>query len=60
MFNGADIGLQLKKLRAGAFVNEISSRMQDKIKCSGNTDPSCNWIKNLNMYIYSAVSLLLS
>ncbi|PAV84180.1 hypothetical protein WR25_02827 [Diploscapter pachys] len=54
MFNGVDIGLQLKKLRAGSFVNEISSRMQDKIKCNGNTDPSCNWVNNLNMYIYSA------
>uniref|UniRef100_A0AC35U4N5 Acid phosphatase n=1 Tax=Rhabditophanes sp. KR3021 TaxID=114890 RepID=A0AC35U4N5_9BILA len=53
VFNGLDIGLEIRKTRGGLLISEVANRINEKINAL--TDPkSTSWVKNLKYYVYSA------
>ncbi|VDM76138.1 unnamed protein product, partial [Strongylus vulgaris] len=52
-FNGLDIGLELMRIRGGAFINELASRLKFKFDCYNKDTAECRWIKGLKYYAYS-------
>ena len=58
--NGLDVGHEIKKVRGGAFINELNARMLLKLDCIRNyNEAKCSWIKPLKYYAYSLVRILL-
>ncbi|CAJ0605941.1 unnamed protein product [Cylicocyclus nassatus] len=51
--NGLDIGHELMRIRGGAFINELVTRMNHKFDCRDSNEAGCKWINGLKYYAYS-------
>ncbi|VDM54053.1 unnamed protein product [Angiostrongylus costaricensis] len=54
MINNLDIGLEMRKIRGGSLINDISGRMNTKLDCMNLVSTKCNWVKPLKYFVYSA------
>ncbi|CAI2327475.1 unnamed protein product [Caenorhabditis sp. 36 PRJEB53466] len=51
--NGVDIGLEMRKVRAGVLINELYDRANEKLDCAAANTSCTSYLKKLKFYGYS-------